>query len=1225
MTPEEFQKAFEENYPKGFGAGPYGMNFTPTFTLPEFDMSELLSGLDPQLAESIRQNLEKQKIQDTKNNLKKQILGQNITDKWSGQGHGSAEANAEDMANILAGIGITDVRQFGQLPVYEPVDVMYKYNGYYGTPIGDGNLNVLVPGRYGLEWGSVPIENATKEYHQYDMYNDTSNPVDSAKVKIVDGKPVIDTGRTTYGNKVTGQVVPNTYSERQQGNAWGGTFAGKGNTGYRVQFTPDGTPVFYTTGASSNTLSNLMADLGPVGQIAIAVATGGLSIPQQIAAQMAIQVLSGKDIGDAIKGAAISMAVANIPGADLVKEGVSYLGGIDPSGVLSSAFQNAAVSGVKAAITGDSIGDAVLAGAASGGVGGAIGAMLNTPDFANLTDAEKRIATNAITGVISGKPLDQVLINSAIAAAKTELASSKAEASGGIQNRVVDEAIQQGGVEQQLTDAGLITSDGQFADSGTLTDADITKITGSETGSYTGVNLAGPGEGVNTGIFVPSWLSITNDEQIVGVKIGDEGQKVYEVERINPNNPEQSTTYSVDRDPVTGKIYYETYGVDADGNTTVKASQTKPVADWEAENNALNEDPLGEVPAEVKAVDPDEGSGQGSTFEDLLKELERTTEAPEFVDPFAVTEAPFVGPRPLEQSAGSAQSPADDPFGQLRTPTLDDILSGSPTLTNTTPPVAELPAVTSPSVNVTSEEVEQIVNDALSANPSLTAEDVQQIVTDAVATVPTLTADQVREIVSEEVEKVPTGATPEDVSSAITAYMEQNPGLSQTDVSNAVADYMEANPGLTAADLNDAISTATEGLATTTQLADLQNSLSDAIQAAKDIGLEGDAALQAGIDSVASQLDTTKEALLTELGTTEAALRSDMEAGLTGVSTEITDARTALQDAIKSAQDAGLEGDAALQAAIDAVAANQQTDTDELLERLGYTEEELKAQIEAQGTEFGTQLGGVRDDVANLASELGTTKDNLLEQLGYTEAELKNLIGTQGAEFGEQLEATETSLLEKLGYTEDELRALIGDQGAALGEQLGGVQDSVANLADDLGTTKDDLLEQLGYTEEELRALIGEQGESLGEQIEQQGVNFGNMFTNFGNMFSKFQTDAQKQAAVVAEQAAAQRIADQKAAAERDRQASIKTATDQGAQQLQAIQQQLPSMFQTTSTPLYGTMEYFDPFGDPFAEKKMRMASSTNPAEKPKMAAGGYIDDLLAEDLSVDDLMNLLR
>ena len=121
-----------------------------------------------------------------KSYLTQQILGQGTTDKWSGQGFGSAEANAADMAKILAGIGITDINQFGQIQK-TVVDE-------------EGNKSVV----------------------------------------------------TTYGNKLTGQEVPNTYSERQTGNAFGGTFAGKGNTGYRVEFDASGKPLFYTTGASSS-------------------------------------------------------------------------------------------------------------------------------------------------------------------------------------------------------------------------------------------------------------------------------------------------------------------------------------------------------------------------------------------------------------------------------------------------------------------------------------------------------------------------------------------------------------------------------------------------------------------------------------------------------------------------------------------------------------------------------------------------------------------------------------------------------------------------------------------------------------------------------------------------------------------------------------------------------------------------------------------------------------
>jgi hypothetical protein len=58
---------------------------------------------------------------------------------------------------------------------------------------------------------------------------------------------------------------------------------------------------------------------------------------------------------------------------------------------------------------------------------------------------------------------------------------------------------------------------------------------------------------------------------------------------------------------------------------------------------------------------------------------------------------------------------------------------------------------------------------------------------------------------------------------------------------------------------------------------------------------------------------------------------------------------------------------------------------------------------------------------------------------------------------------------------------------------------------------------------------------------------------------------------------------------------------------------------------IYGTMEYYDPFGDPFADTNMKIASTTPPAGQTKMAQGGYLDTMLAEELSVDDLLNLLR
>ena len=133
-------------------------------------------------------------------NLLKQILGQGTTN-WSGVGYGSAEKNAEDMAKILAGIGITDINQFGRIT--KPPVEQYMGTDAFGDPI-------------------------------YQMQEEQ-----------------------TFGNKLTGQAVPLTYGGRQTGDFFGGTYEGKGNTGYGVRFDEQGNPQFYTQGASSSDIGKL--------------------------------------------------------------------------------------------------------------------------------------------------------------------------------------------------------------------------------------------------------------------------------------------------------------------------------------------------------------------------------------------------------------------------------------------------------------------------------------------------------------------------------------------------------------------------------------------------------------------------------------------------------------------------------------------------------------------------------------------------------------------------------------------------------------------------------------------------------------------------------------------------------------------------------------------------------------------------------------------------------
>jgi hypothetical protein len=332
--------------------------------------------------------------------LKDQILGQKLTDKWSGQGHGSAEANATDMARILSSIGITDIRQFGKVDKYEPVQEGYKtYNGYRVTKTY-ADENGLNGGKYVytrptdkidgegfpiLETAVVP-EGGKLESH-YGFAEDfgeggsTFTPVDSSKVVNRNGVMFAPSGKTTYGNKETGQEVPLTYSERQTGNAWGGTFAGKGNTGYRVDFTDDGMPVFYTTGASSSDIGALAPFL-TLASFIPGVAPFAQGLNALIAAKQ------GNILG-AIGGfAGLGSQIPGLSGLSNVSKAANFAGALkskNPLGIISA---------------GANLGGTDMAGLAnSAGLGGL--ADLNIGGF-GVSDALK--AARAVKAVQSGNP-----------------------------------------------------------------------------------------------------------------------------------------------------------------------------------------------------------------------------------------------------------------------------------------------------------------------------------------------------------------------------------------------------------------------------------------------------------------------------------------------------------------------------------------------------------------------------------------------------------------------------------------------------------------------------------------------------------------------------------------------------------------------------------------------------------------------------------------------------
>jgi hypothetical protein len=287
--------------------------------------------------------------------LTQQILGQGTSDKW--QGGVDAKTAAKDMAKIMAGIGITDIRQFGKIPDLVTAEVQYGVNNQVARQDEDGNYYIIAQGGTDSEGNQINYRQSVSESQLSPIYgyrkpidaegNTVFEAVDQSKVIVKDGVPTVQVGET-YGNKATGQVVPNTYSERQTGNAFGGTFEGSGNTGYRVDFSADGTPVFYTTKSSSNDLYNIMADNPVVNAVAtyFAFQAGG---PAAVAALNAAQ---GKSVEDVAKATLLSYVGSQVapeitkllPTPDVP---IDFVGGTTEQ--INDALQNQLVNDLKAA------------------------------------------------------------------------------------------------------------------------------------------------------------------------------------------------------------------------------------------------------------------------------------------------------------------------------------------------------------------------------------------------------------------------------------------------------------------------------------------------------------------------------------------------------------------------------------------------------------------------------------------------------------------------------------------------------------------------------------------------------------------------------------------------------------------------------------------------------------------------------------------------------------
>ena len=303
--------------------------------------------------------------------VKAQILAQGTTSQWTGEGFGSAEANAEAMAKNLVASGVTDINQVGQ-------------------------KDITVQG--------------------YTTQTEAGEEV------------VPDSTQTVLVNKLTGEQLISDY-DRSGGSAWSGTFAGEGNTAFRTSFTPDGKPIFYTTGASSNDIVTLIGDDPILGKVATAAAAyfGG---PVGVAT---LQAAMGKSIEDIAKGALLTYAGGQVAGSISGSTDLVSTIGSDATNILAKGAGQLVSSGGKA-----EIGNLLL----SGGIDAGVNAITNTIEgFSNLSAGQQDfIKTVAKTTIQNGGDLSLgALIDASITAATS---AAKAATSGTISQAIAaDKAI----------------------------------------------------------------------------------------------------------------------------------------------------------------------------------------------------------------------------------------------------------------------------------------------------------------------------------------------------------------------------------------------------------------------------------------------------------------------------------------------------------------------------------------------------------------------------------------------------------------------------------------------------------------------------------------------------------------------------------------------------------------------------------------------------------------
>jgi hypothetical protein len=310
-----------------------------------------------------------------------------------------------------------------------------------------------------------------------------------------------------------------------------------------------------------------------------------------------------------------------------------------------------------------------------------------------------------------------------------------------------------------------------------------------------------------------------------------------------------------------------------------------------------------------------------------------------------------------------------------------------------------------------------------------------------------------------------------------------------------------------------------EGLATKTQVSDVEKSILAKIKEYTDAGFLRDEALQKAINDVATDLGTTKEAITKQLTDFKSDLATEIATLATKV--QVSDVEKSILAKIKEYTDAGFLRDEALQKAINDVATDLGTTKEAITKQLTDFKSDLATEIAALATKVQvsdveksilakmkeyTDAGMDRDKALQKAlDEANTNIDQLAEDLGTT----KEAITQQLTDFQTKLDADLALLATKkqVNDLETELYLKLVEYEAQGKTRDEATQLAIADLATDLETTEENLMTRLGVTQDTLTNRINEVETNLTNQFNEQIKTTQDLITDTAIRDSKTNTN----------------------------------------------------------------------------------------------------------------------